>query len=155
MCFKLQYFIDNSGCVLSCDEILLETCKWCKQLSAKRAPGKHPGNFQILWLFRARIQVDVSPGQEEQPMFWFFFSTFVRRQSVYWIVIFFKALNFWLWNIFSVIKKVYLLYLFTFINFAYRRHNFISKLSKLVSCMTTGNKLLQMLQNKKCESKKI
>ena len=50
---------------------LLQTRKRCKRPSAKRAPGRHPGLFQISRLFRARFPADVSPGQEEQPMFWF------------------------------------------------------------------------------------
>ena len=50
---------------------LQQTRKRCKRPSAKRAPGKHPGLFQISRLFRARFSADVSPGQEEQPMFWF------------------------------------------------------------------------------------
>ena len=49
---------------------LLQTQKRCKRPSAKRAPGRHPGLFQISRLLRARFSADVSPGQEEQPMFW-------------------------------------------------------------------------------------
>ena len=49
----------------------LQTRKRCKRPSEKRAPGKHPGLFLISWVFRARFPPDVSPGQEEQPMFWF------------------------------------------------------------------------------------
>ena len=49
---------------------LLQTRKRCKRPSAKRAPGRHPGLFQISWLFRTRFSADFSPGQEEQPMFW-------------------------------------------------------------------------------------
>ena len=49
----------------------LQTRKRCKRPIAKRTPGIHPGLFQISRLFRARFSADVSPGQEEQPMFWF------------------------------------------------------------------------------------
>ena len=49
---------------------LLQTRKRCKWPSAKRAPGRHPGLFQISRLFRTRFSADFSPGQEEQPMFW-------------------------------------------------------------------------------------
>ena len=49
---------------------LLQTRKRCKRPSAKRAPGRHPGLFQISQLFRTRFPADFSPGQEEQPMFW-------------------------------------------------------------------------------------
>ena len=34
-------------------------------------PGRHPGLFQISQLFSASFSADFSPGQEEQPMFWF------------------------------------------------------------------------------------
>ena len=50
---------------------LLQTRKRCKRPSAKRAPGRHPGLFQISRLFRTRFPADFSPGQKEQPMFWF------------------------------------------------------------------------------------
>ena len=50
---------------------LQQTRKRCKRSSAKRAPGGHPGLFQISRLFGARFSADVSPGQKEQPMFWF------------------------------------------------------------------------------------
>ena len=48
---------------------LLQTRKRCKRPSAKRAPGRHPGLFQILRLFRARFPADVSPGQEGNQCF--------------------------------------------------------------------------------------
>ena len=54
---------------LSCR--ICQTRKRCKRPSAKRAPGRHPGLFQISRLFGARFPADVSPGQKEQPMFWF------------------------------------------------------------------------------------
>ena len=54
---------------LSCR--ICQTRKRCKRPSAKRAPGKHPGLFQISQLFTAHFPADVSPGQKEQPMFWF------------------------------------------------------------------------------------
>ena len=52
---------------------LLQTRKRCKRPSAKRATGKRPGlfHFQISRLFKERFPVDVSPGQEEQPIYWF------------------------------------------------------------------------------------
>ena len=50
---------------------ICQTRKWSKRPSAKRAPGRHPGLFQISRLFGASFPADVSPGQKEQPMFWF------------------------------------------------------------------------------------
>ena len=74
--------------------ILLWWNRICCQLESdtKRAPGKHPGLFQISVsrLFRARFPIDIYPGQEEQPLLWFwetislFFSATVSRQSLHW-----------------------------------------------------------------------
>ena len=66
---------------------LLQTRKRCKRPSAKRAPGRHPGLFQISRLFRARFPADVSPGQEEQPMFRFKDKSSARDKVLNFIVI--------------------------------------------------------------------
>ena len=69
---------------LSCR--ICQTRKRCKRPSAKRAPGRHPGLFQISRLFKTCFPADVSPGQEEQSMFRFkdkislFFSAIVSRR---------------------------------------------------------------------------